>query len=229
MALRRGEGASPRRAGARETTDRVISAAEALIAEHGEHGLRIEDVAERSNVSVGSIYYHFEDREGLVRAVLQRQVVTVWGAQLFELFDPGPALETATSAEEFADGYMGAMRAMHSEGLAAMRLIAAEMLGSSLSREEVIPRLREQVTAVLDALTEQCAPLEERGYLRPGVSPRGFILFIRSLSAGQIIVDLDAHPFDEEEWVMIVEGAVRSMLNIEARPAATAPRIAHED
>ena len=205
------------RGGPQATIDRVVDAAEAIIAAHGEHGLRIEEVAERSGVSVGSIYYHFEDREGLVKAVLHRQVVSMWGAELFAMFDPSPALEGAIDADDFADRYLSAMRHVHGDSLRAMRRTAAEMIGSSLSREELVPQLRDHVTRVLDELTRQCQPLEDRGFLRPGVSPRGFVLFIRSLSAGHIIVDLDTHPFDEQEWGRMVELSLRSMLTTTRR------------
>lgn len=59
------------RARLREATSEAIrEAAEAVLAEQG-FGARMEDIAERAGVSVGTLYNHFEDRTALLLELLQ--------------------------------------------------------------------------------------------------------------------------------------------------------------
>jgi AcrR family transcriptional regulator len=72
------------RARLREATSEAIrEAAESVLAEQG-FGARMEDIAERAGVSVGTLYNHFEDRDALLlelirvrRAALVAQVDAV--------------------------------------------------------------------------------------------------------------------------------------------------------
>lgn len=62
----------PQQARSRLTLDRVIAAAEGLFAERGEIGFTLPEVARRANVSVGTVYRRFRDREELLMAVFDR-------------------------------------------------------------------------------------------------------------------------------------------------------------
>lgn len=53
-----------------ETVRAITSAAEAVFAAQGLHAARMDDIAARAGVSVGTLYNHFADREALEGAVL---------------------------------------------------------------------------------------------------------------------------------------------------------------
>ncbi len=53
-----------------ETSKAILQAAEQAIGELGFAAARIEDVAARAGVSVGTVYNHFEDRDALVEALI---------------------------------------------------------------------------------------------------------------------------------------------------------------
>ena len=63
------------RAGTRgaETVERALSVVSQILDEGGEASLRLAEVSRRSSVSIGSLYHHFESREGLIRAARERQ------------------------------------------------------------------------------------------------------------------------------------------------------------
>lgn len=62
-----GRGASRAAGDARE---RILAACSRCIARSGVRGLRIQEVAKEAGVSTGLLYYHFTDRDGLLRAAL---------------------------------------------------------------------------------------------------------------------------------------------------------------
>lgn len=58
----------------REETERtLLEASEQVFSEQGVGGTRIEDISKRAGVSVGTIYNYFEDREGLLTALMVRR------------------------------------------------------------------------------------------------------------------------------------------------------------
>jgi TetR/AcrR family transcriptional regulator len=54
------------------TVQAILSAAEREFLRYGFHNTTVERIAERADVSVGSIYVHFESKEGLYLALLER-------------------------------------------------------------------------------------------------------------------------------------------------------------
>jgi AcrR family transcriptional regulator len=50
--------------------EQLLEAAWSLIAEHGVHKLRVEDVAEKVGVAYSLVYYHFDSRAGLLAATV---------------------------------------------------------------------------------------------------------------------------------------------------------------
>jgi TetR/AcrR family transcriptional regulator len=63
----------PRRLGG-QTAEAILDAAEALFAERGFEGASLRDVADRVGVRAPSLYNHFESKEALYTAVLERGV-----------------------------------------------------------------------------------------------------------------------------------------------------------
>jgi AcrR family transcriptional regulator len=51
----------------------ILEAAEAVFAEHGFHRARIHDVAQRARIAVGTVYNHFEQKEDVLRALLEER------------------------------------------------------------------------------------------------------------------------------------------------------------
>ncbi|MCA9620818.1 MAG: TetR/AcrR family transcriptional regulator [Myxococcales bacterium] len=62
----------PLQARSQKTMERLLDAAEALIAEGGIEQVTVAEVARRAGSSVGSFYARFSDKEALVRTVLER-------------------------------------------------------------------------------------------------------------------------------------------------------------
>ena len=56
--------------------DRLLDAAEAVLAEHGSQGLTLAAVAERAGVSKGGLLYHYAGKDALVRALIERLIAS---------------------------------------------------------------------------------------------------------------------------------------------------------
>ena len=61
-----------RATGEQSTAEAIITAAEKLFVEQGYHATRVSEVARLADVSIGSIYVHYENKEGLYGALIER-------------------------------------------------------------------------------------------------------------------------------------------------------------
>lgn len=62
----------PRQARSQETLDRILDAAEALVAEKGFEDSPVSEIVQRAESSVGAFYARFHDKEGLLHALYER-------------------------------------------------------------------------------------------------------------------------------------------------------------
>jgi AcrR family transcriptional regulator len=62
----------PRQARSQETLDRILDAAEALVAEKGFEDSPVAEIVQRAGSSVGAFYARFHDKEGLLHALYER-------------------------------------------------------------------------------------------------------------------------------------------------------------
>jgi AcrR family transcriptional regulator len=73
-----------------ERRDRILRAAERLLALYGVDGIRLRDIAAEAGVSIGLIQHHFGTRDDVVREMLlaaNEQRIREWTAQLDEVGD----------------------------------------------------------------------------------------------------------------------------------------------
>lgn len=56
----------------RARVERILTVAASLIAAHGSDALRMSDVAEMADVSIGSLYQYFPDKSAVIRTLAER-------------------------------------------------------------------------------------------------------------------------------------------------------------
>ena len=76
----------PATAKGRAMRERIVQAAAELVAEKGVAGMSLDDVRARTGASRSQLYHYFEDRDDLIRAVVEATTDAVLGRQ-DELFD----------------------------------------------------------------------------------------------------------------------------------------------
>src|SRR5262245_41308721 len=68
--------------------DTILAAAEVVFDERGLHTARIQDIAERAGVAVGTVYNHFSEKEDLARALMARHLPEMTAALEPQPSDP---------------------------------------------------------------------------------------------------------------------------------------------
>ncbi len=72
----------PTTAKGRATRARIVTAAAELVAEQGAAGVSLDDVGARAPASRSQLYHYFDDRDDLIRAVIDATTDTVLGVQI---------------------------------------------------------------------------------------------------------------------------------------------------
>jgi AcrR family transcriptional regulator len=142
-----------------DTPTRVLDAAEAAFAEGGYAGARVNAIAENAGANKAMIYYYFESKEGLYRAVLER------------VFDQiVQAVATHMAATEGADvpRFLAAYRTILRSHPNLARLMMRDLVDGGPHVVEVLaPKLQQIIGPVAGALDSG----RRSGRFNPEVEP----------------------------------------------------------
>jgi len=200
------------------TMERALGVVGEILDEGGEASLRLADVSRRSGVSIGSLYHHFESREGLIRAARERQFLQSLPTDADDIAD---LLATATTPEQFAARLEQIIRSTQTQERAANRMRRVELIGAAAARPELLEAISATQTMVLDVGEALGEAFKERGWLRDGVEPRSLALFVQAITLGRVLGDLDQRGVDQEAWIQLVLSALDGMLALELGAART--------
>lgn len=142
----------------RSTRQRALVAALALFDAQGVEATTIEQVRDAAQVSIGSIYHHFGNREGLVTALyedLLERYRTVMAAELVR----------HSGARALLDGFVTTHIAWSMLNPAAARFLAEHRHHRALTAAE--KRLQSGTTDFLRPLIQRLKPAITAGILKP--------------------------------------------------------------
>jgi len=129
-----------------ETRDAILSAAELALAEHGARGARMEAIAERAGIAVGTLYNYFADRQELIEALFEvrrRELVEALERALVE----GDAQPFEARLTAFLAAGLGHFQA-HRTFIA---LAVHEELSASAGRWPLLREVRARAERLIDA------------------------------------------------------------------------------
>ena len=167
---------------------RVLAAALELLASRGEAALRVTTVAEIAGVSVGTIYTHFDSRDGLIEAAFLEQYRRQLGEHL-RPFDRviGPNCsreDLLKSLRESADLDSA------SEQVAARR-IRCEIMGASHYRPKLAEGISRQNYEIAQIELAATKHAQELGLIHQSIDPEALVALIQIVLFGLVLRDSD--------------------------------------
>jgi AcrR family transcriptional regulator len=82
----------------RSGEEAILSAAIAVMAEHGYHGTSVRDIAERAELSPAALYYHFASKQEVLATIMERGIDRLLMRTRTALAKAGEATEDRLSA-----------------------------------------------------------------------------------------------------------------------------------
>lgn len=198
------------RAGRAEVTrERVLAIVLEQLETGGEAAVRIDEVRTRSGVSIGSIYHHFGDRDGLIVAGQLRRFARYAQAEITALSE---MVERSVNLDQFR-------RAIRQLTLKSRSTVREEerwgrigVLGSSIGRVELQSEIRSIQTRLTDEFQSHVAQGQARGFFRDDLDARAIAVFVEAYTLGFALNDLDQHGVDEKDWERVIWAVLDGLL-----------------
>jgi AcrR family transcriptional regulator len=188
-----------------DTRERVLEVASRLLASRGYSGTSISAISKASGVLPASIYWHFESKEGLAAAVVERAAER-WLGQLRELseaFDPSrdPGSEPFIALREVFEDERELVRLLN--------LMALERRGADSEAAAALRRVRSEVKAAQIQLTEPFIQVRDPA-LRRQVCERIAELFMMLIDGAFLTHQFVGEEADLDAMLWLLEKALRA-------------------
>ena len=187
----------------------MIDVVAELLTEGGEAAVRIDVVRERSGVSIGSLYHHFDDRDGLIVAGQVRRFARYAEAEIAALSD---IVQRAHDVEHFRTAIRQLTLRTSSELRVAERWARVAVLASSCGRPALEHEIRRIQTRLTDEFQAHVAQGQARGFFRADLDARAIAQFIEAYSLGHVLNDVDDRAVAEAAWEQVVWVVVDALI-----------------
>jgi AcrR family transcriptional regulator len=211
----------PKQKRAIDTVARLLEATDIAIRTGGEASVRIQDISTQTGVSIGSIYHHFQDRDGLIRATYSHNYARVVETDLPLVKD---FLQTVSSRDDMMDRYQEMVDFVLNHYTHQSALDRAAIIGNSAGR----PLMQAELSKVQHILNENGADLmrlaAERGMLKEHLNPRAAAMVFLGILFGRAVAELDTEPVSAEDWADAALSAIGGLFKGQSRtpPGRTA-------
>jgi TetR/AcrR family transcriptional regulator, transcriptional repressor for nem operon len=203
-----------------ETRQRIVAAAAELMFENGVAETTLEDIRAAAGVSGSQVYHYFEDKQALVRAVIDYQADVVLDAQGDHL----DHLDTVPGLRAWRDFIVEHQRRLGCRGGCPIGALGAEVAETDAAARVAAARaLRRWEGRIRDGLQTMYA----RGGLPAGTDPERLALAtLAALQGGLLMAQLERDTRPLEAALDAMLDRIQS-LAATARTAATPPVRGH--
>ena len=191
--------------------ERMLEAAIEVIEEHGEAGVRVDEIASMAKVAKPSLYHFFGNRDGLIAAAQAERYRKSLNIGLEEVLQ---RVMACSSADEFAELVRAWITTFSAHDAQHRRSVRLEVLGSSVSR----PELRVAVENADERMNHQLAELGEiaksRGWAlqSPDLDPYDVAAWLHGLWNGRYLAEITEDPERIAAWDKVNTTAVLRLL-----------------
>ena len=187
----------------------LTEAAATLIDEFGSQGFTVEQLLEKSNISKGSLYHHFEDFHDVI---MQAQVSRF--ARYVE--EDIAALANVLLASKSREDLFGRLdlisRATHDPARSMRRADRIEILAGARHSEKMNNALAPTQARLTGAIADIVREMKAKGFVSEDLDPSAVAVFIQAYSLGLIVNDVSNEPIDLEEWHAMISRMTRGLL-----------------
>ena len=179
------------------TKSRLIETTSELLDTKFPQDIAVDEILDKSGISKGSLYHHFEDLGELLEAA-QIARYAIWVDRSIGFMTP--LLSEAKTPADMIESLRKATIFTQSKEYMATRFQRARTLANS----ETSPRFQKALGVEQDRLTtsleDLVAEAKNKGLFRKELDTRVIAIFIQSYTLGKIIDDIVPTPVSQEKW-----------------------------
>ena len=181
---------------------RLIDAALNVIIHQGVDAVRIDDIVAEVGVTKGSLYWHFEDRDALIKAALAEHIQRLNA-------DTVAGVSDAIDQSDQKDAYLARVAPYIADPYNAdqvrERWARLAILIETRNHPELVEMMRDVQARNLDVFVELMTQAQKSGVLRQDLDPRAVAVALNAMYLGSNIIDVlgDNAPTPEAWWSLI--------------------------
>ena len=187
------------------TRERLLLTTVELMDTENPEKVGVEMVLEKSGISKGSLYHHFEDFPSLLEAALVYRFHRVVDTSLALIAN---TVATATTREEFFADMEKVTAITHSREMTAIRFERARALGHAGTSERFKEALGVEQQRLTLAFADLVREAQSQGWVTRDIDPMAAAVFIQAYTIGKLIDEVTAEPVDEQEWLKLIHRMV---------------------
>ena len=179
------------------TKARLIETTVALLEDQFPEVIQVDEILEKSGISKGSLYHHFEDLGELLEAA-QVARYAVWVDRSIGLITP--ILSGAKTREDIINGLRQATIYTQSSEFKSTRFQRARALAkseTSIRFQTALGIEQDRLTTALEDLVQEA---KNKELFRQEIDARVVAVFIQSYTLGKIVDDIVSNPMAQEKW-----------------------------
>ena len=187
----------------------LTEAAATLIDELGSQGFTVEQLLEKSNISKGSLYHHFEDFHDVI---MQAQVLRFARYVEEDIAALTNVLLASTSREDMFGRLDQISRATHDPARSVRRADRIEILAGARHSEKMKNALGPTQARLTGAIAVLVREMKVKEFVSEDIDPGSVAVFIQAYSLGLIVNDVSNEPIDLEAWHTMISRMTRGLL-----------------
>jgi len=176
-----------------------------LLNEKNSDQITAEEVLDKSGISKGSLYHHFEDLSDLIETTL---IIRYAHWIDLSIRSMSKLLESGKTTKLLKEGLFKVTYATQSDAMAKTRIERAQIVALTQNN----PRLLKKFIAETDRMTASFEDLIreviDRKLFKHNLEPRAIALFIQAYTFGLVINDLSENKVKYEDWVSLINQVI---------------------
>jgi len=188
------------------TRERLLLTTVELMDTENPEKVGVEMVLEKSGISKGSLYHHFEDFPALIEAALVYRFHRVVDNSIALIAN---TVATATTREEFFADMEKVTAITHSREMTAIRFERARALGHAGNSERFKEALGVEQQRLTYAFADLVREAQNQGWITAAIDPMATAVFIQAYTIGKIIDEITPEPADEQAWLSLINRMIQ--------------------
>jgi len=195
----------PKTSGLHPTKQTLIDTVVKLMETQNPNDINSDEVLEKSGISKGSLYHHFEDFSELIEYALVARFAQFVDISINML---NQVAIHAKNKAEFVAGIKEVTRATQAPARAVHRTERTTAIATAMRNPRMKITLGEEQERLTQALADLFRESVERGYGEPNFDPRAVGVLVQAYTIGQIVDDFTPQHMDPENWYALIDAIV---------------------
>lgn len=169
----------------------------------------IDEVLERSNISRGSLYHHFEDFDELLECAHIARYSAYVDLSIAALTQ---VLKGAHSRDELVRDVRKVTNQTQSPDAKENRLKRVQTLGFAASSARMARALSKEQDRLTSTIADLYREVVEKGWGNEDFSPDIVAVFIQAYTLGKVVDDFAAIPMDPKGWSKLIDLILETLI-----------------